>query len=110
LSPSSLLLLHAVHAKVVGAAVHAVPSGEDALEVGEDVVGGECDELSALPIAVAEEVECVEWVGEANKEGEYEPAAVTDLLEEVNHSCASWEVGKAGVKEQSSDLARTPPP
>jgi hypothetical protein len=55
-------------------------------------------------------VECVKWVGEANQEGEYEPAVVTNLLEEVNHWCASWEVGKAGVKEPASELARTPPP
>jgi hypothetical protein len=35
--------------------VHAVHGGEDVVEVGEDVVGGECDELASTPEHLAEE-------------------------------------------------------
>ena len=45
-----------------------VASGEDALEVGEDVIGRECDELSPTPIHLAEQVVGIEPVGEVDDE------------------------------------------
>jgi hypothetical protein len=55
-TPSShvLLLLQAVLVEVVWEAVHAVGSGEYAIEVGEDVVGGECNELAPTSKHLAE--------------------------------------------------------
>jgi hypothetical protein len=41
---------------LVGESVHAVHGGEDVVEVGEDIVGGECDELASTLVHLAEEV------------------------------------------------------
>ena len=48
--------------------MHAVGTGEDALKVSEDVVGGEGDELAPTPKHPAEQVVGVESVGEVGDE------------------------------------------
>jgi hypothetical protein len=52
----------------VGESVHAIGGREDTVQVGEAVVHGEGDELTAAPERSAEEVEGIERVGEVSKD------------------------------------------
>ena len=79
--------------------MHAVASGEDALEVGEDVMGGESYELSTNPIHLPEEVESIEGVSECSEEPNHN-AIVVDLLKMVHPRRATGEVAEAGHKEE----------
>lgn len=83
--------------------------GEDALDVGEDVVGGEEDRLAAAPENLAEEIVRVEGIGEGD--GDHLDAdGVTKHVELVHHRRARWEVGKAGVEEVAGEPFGPPPP
>ena len=59
-----------------------VASREDALEVREDVMGGECDELAPTPIHLAEQVVGIEPVGEVDDEPYHWSVGVGTLLHE----------------------------
>ena len=45
-------------------------AAEDAVEVGEDVVGRECDELAPTPKHLAEEIVSISGVGEGDVEAD----------------------------------------
>lgn len=95
---------------MVREAVHAVASGEDALEVGEDVIGGECDELAPTPIHLAEQVVGIEPVGEVDDEPYRWSVGVGTLLHEVEHGRrARREVVEARTEEPPCKLSATPP-
>ena len=90
--------------------MHAVASGEDALEVGEDVIGRECDELAPTPIHLAEQVVGIEPVGEVDDEPYHWSVGVGTLLHEVEHGRrARREVVEARTEEPPCKLSASPP-
>ena len=108
--PSSLLLDLAVLDEVVREAVHAVGGGEDAFHVGEDVVGGECDELAPTPKHLAEQVVRIEPVGEVGDEPYHRSVGVGTMFVEAEHDRrARREVGKARTEEPIRKVPSTPP-
>lgn len=79
--------------------MHNAVVGEDALEVGEDIVGGESYELTTNPIRSPEEMESIERVSERGEEPNHN-AVVVDLLKMVHPRRAAGEVAEAGRKEE----------
>ena len=79
--------------------VHNAVVGEDAVEVGEDIMGGESYELTTNPIRSSEEVESIEWVSERSEEPNPN-AIVVDLLKMVHPWRAAEEVAEVGRKEE----------
>jgi hypothetical protein len=76
-----------------------VGSEECALEVGVDVVGGECDELAPTPKHLAEQVVGIEPIGEVSDEPYRWSDGVGTLFLEAEHGRrALREVVKAGTK------------
>ena len=65
--------------------MHIVGSGEGVVEVGEDVVGGEGDELAPTPEDFAEEEVGVEAVGEASSEANHKASIGKNLLHKEHH-------------------------
>ena len=105
-----MLLLHAVLAEVVGEVVHTVTGGEDAIEVREDVVGGECDELAPTPKHFAEKAVRIESVGEVGDEPYRRSGGVcTHFLQSKHHRRARREVGETRTEEPLGKLPCTPP-
>ena len=92
--------------------MHAVALGEGLVEVGENVIGGERDELASTPKHLAEEVVRVVGVGEGDVEPDDGPVGVAVVvLVEVEHGrSALWEVAVAGLEEEASQRCRAPPP
>ena len=64
--------------------MHVVVGGEDVVEVGEDVVGGESNKLTPTPKHSPEEVEGIEGVGEGSEEHNHNPIVI-DLLDMEHH-------------------------
>lgn len=92
--------LHAVLVDVVGEVVHNFASGEDVVEVSEDVVGCECDEFTSTPKHHAEEVVHIKSVGEGDGEPyQRNPGVWTHLLQSEQHRRARWELGEARTEE-----------
>ena len=89
--------------------VHALIGGEGAVEVGEDVVHGECNELASTPKNTAEEVVGVEGVGEPHDEPD-SIAIVTDLFDSKHDRRAPREVAVAGGEEELGQPPCAPPP
>ena len=90
--------------------MHAVGGGEDAVQVGEDVVGCECDELAPTPKHLAEQIVGIEPVGEVGDEPLRQRVGVgTQFLEGEHDGRARWEVGKARTEEAVCKLTTTPP-
>ena len=79
--------------------MHNAVVGEDAVEVGEDSVGGESYELTTNPIRSPEEMESIERVSECGEEPNHN-AVVVDLLKMVHPRRAAGEVAEAGRKEK----------
>ena len=79
--------------------MHNAVVGEDALEVDEDIVGGESYELTTNPIRSPEEMESIERVSERGEEPNHN-AVVVDLLKMVHPRRATGEVAEAGRKEE----------
>ena len=66
--------------------MHTVVGGEDAIEVYEDVAGGECDELAPTPKHLAEELVRIESVGEVCDEPYRRSGGVwTHFLQSEHH-------------------------
>ena len=87
--------------------------GEDVVEVGEDVVGGERDKLASTPEHLAEEVVSVVGVGEGDVEANDEAVdggPIVHLVEVEHGRSARREVAVAGLEEEASQLSRAPPP
>ena len=89
--------------------MHAIVGGEDVVEVGEDVVGGESNKLTPTPKHSAKEVEGVEGVAEYSEEPNHN-AIVIDLLNMEHSWRATGEVAVAGRKEELRELPCAPPP
>ena len=79
--------------------MHNAVVGEDAVEVGEDIVGCESYELTTNPIRSPEEMESIERVSERGEEPNHN-AVVVDLLNMVHPRRAAGEVAEAGRKEE----------
>ena len=79
--------------------MHNAVVGEYAVEVGEDIIGGESYELTTNPIRSPEEVESIERVSERGEEPNHN-AIVVDLLKMVHPRRAAGEVAEAGRKEE----------
>ena len=79
--------------------MHNAVVGEDVVEVGEDIVGGESYELTTNPIRSPEEMESIERVCERGKEPNHN-AVVVDLLKMVHPRRDAGEVAEAGRKEE----------
>ena len=90
--------------------MHTVAGGEDIVEVREDVVGGECDELTPSPKHLAEEVVRIESVGEVGDEPYRRSGGVwTHFLQLKHHRRARREVSEARTEEPLGKLLSTPP-
>ena len=79
--------------------MHNAVVGEDAVEVGEDIVDCESYELTTNPIRSPEEMESIERVSERGEEPNHN-AVVVDLLKMVHPRRAAGEVAEAGRKEE----------
>jgi hypothetical protein len=86
-----------------------VPGGEDAGDVGEDVVVGEEDGLASAPEDLAEELVRVERVGEGDRE-QLEGDTITNHVEAVHDWRAPWEVGEALGEEVFCEIDGASPP
>ena len=89
--------------------VHNTVVGEDGVEVGENVMGGESYELTTNPIHSPEEVESVKWVSERSEDPNHN-AVVGDLLNMVHPRRAAGEVEEAGRKEELGEVPCGPQP
>ena len=91
--------------------MHPVDGGEDVVEVGPNVVGGERDELASTPIHSAEEVVGVVVVDEGDEQADDEVVVAVVLPLDLEHGrSAGREVAVAGAKEEAGQLLGPPPP
>ena len=72
----------------------------DAVEVGEDVVGGECDELASTPEHTAEQVVRIKPICEVGDEAYHRSSGVAAMfLQTEHHRRPHQEVVKARTEE-----------
>ena len=91
--------------------MHPVAGGEDAVDVGVDVEGGERDVLASTPKDLPEEEVGVETVGEVGDQRSRRTTRVGSVLFNMEHDRgARWEVGVAGLEKELGKLSRSPPP
>lgn len=105
-TPRAPSLVIVVGRQVVGEGVHGVLVGPDAVEVGEDVVGGEADELAPPKPDTAEEVIRVVGVAEAH---DHARSSHARLVDGEHLGSSHREVAIEGAKEEPRELPSTPP-
>ena len=80
--------------------MHVARVGEDGVEVGEDVVVGECDELAPAPKHLPEQTVSVEPVGESYEEADDVAGVAIVVFLKLEHAWrARREVAVAGREE-----------
>ena len=85
--------------------VHVVRAGEDEVEVGVHVVGGECDKLAPTPEHLTEEKGRISRVSEGDDEADGDIVVALVLVVEVEHARRARrevEVAEAAGEEDAS--------